>query len=76
MNRIDKFFGVNNEAKVRFLDGDFEVLTPGDFVRCAVSGQQIPLADLKYWNVEMQEAYANADIALRRHLEIKARDGK
>ena len=76
MNRIDKFFGVSNEAKVRFLDGDFEVLTPGDFVRCAVTGQQIPMAELKYWNVDIQEAYATAEIALRRYLEINRRDGR
>lgn len=73
MNRIDKFFGLKNEAKVRYLDGEFEVLSPGDFVRCAVSGQQIPLADLKYWNVEAQEPYASAEISLKRFLELRKR---
>ena len=28
MNRIDKFFGLKNEAKVRYLDGEFEVVSP------------------------------------------------
>lgn len=73
MNRIDKFFGVRNEAKVRYLDGEFEVLSPGDFVRCGVTGQQIPLTDLKYWNVEAQEAYANAEVSLKRYLELRQR---
>lgn len=73
MNRIDKFFGVRNEAKVRYLDGEFEVLSPGDFVRCAVTGQQIALTDLKYWNVEAQEAYANAEVSLKRYLEMRKR---
>lgn len=73
MNRIDKFFGLRNEAKVRYLDGEFEVLSPGDFVRCAVSGQQIPLADLKYWSVDAQEPYANAEVSLKRFLELRAR---
>ncbi len=73
MNRIDKFFGLRNEAKVRYLDGEFEVLSPGDFVRCAVSGQQIPLTDLKYWNVDAQEPYANAEVSLKRFLELRAR---
>jgi hypothetical protein len=73
MNRIDKFFGLKNEAKVRYLDGEFEVLSPGDFVRCAVSGQQIPLADLKYWSVDAQEPYANAEVSLKRFLELRAR---
>lgn len=73
MNRIDKFFGLRNEAKVRYLDGEFEVLSPGDFVRCAVTGQSIPLADLKYWNVEAQEPYATAEASLKRYLELKAK---
>ena len=47
MNRIEKFFGVRNEAKLRFLDGEFEVLSPGEFVRCAVTGEPIALADLR-----------------------------
>lgn len=69
MNRIEKFFGLKSEAKVRFLDGDFEVLAPGDFVRCAVTGQPIALPDLKYWSVDAQEAYATAEASLQRYLE-------
>lgn len=69
MNRIEKFFGLRQEAKVRFLDGEFEVVSPGDFVRCAVSGQAIPLADLRYWSVDTQEAYASAEVSLKRYLE-------
>lgn len=69
MNRIEKFFGLKNEAKVRFLDGEFEVLTPGDFVRCAVTGQPVTLADLKYWSVDAQEAYVSADVSFKRYLE-------
>ena len=70
MNRIEKFFGLKSEAKVRYLDGEFEVMAPGDFVKCAVTGQPIALPDLKYWSVGAQEAYASADIALQRHLEM------
>jgi hypothetical protein len=69
MNRIEKFFGLKSEAKVRFLDGDFEVLAPGDFVKCAVTGQPIALPDLKYWSVDAQEAYATADASLKRYLD-------
>ncbi|MGL4396167.1 MAG: DUF2093 domain-containing protein, partial [Hyphomicrobium sp.] len=57
MNRIDKLFGMRNEAKLRYLDGEFEVLSPGEFVRCAVTGKQIVIADLKYWSVAAQEPY-------------------
>ena len=69
MNRIEKFFGLKSEAKVRYLDGEFEVMAPGDFVKCAVTGQPIALPDLKYWSVDAQEVYASADISLKRYLE-------
>jgi hypothetical protein len=42
----------------------------GDYVRCAVSGRPIRLDELKYWNVARQEAYASAELALKRHLEV------
>ena len=75
MNRFDRFFGLKGEAKVRFLDGEFQVTTPGDFVRCAVSGEPIPLPDLRYWSVELQEAYASADISLKRVVDRKRQGG-
>jgi hypothetical protein len=75
MNRFDRFFGSKGEARVRFGDGEFQVVSPGEFVRCAVSGAQIALADLRYWNVDRQEAYASADIALRRAIELQQRRG-
>ena len=42
---------------------------PGEFVRCAVTGEPIQLPDLRYWSVELQEAYSSAEISLRRYLE-------
>jgi hypothetical protein len=74
MNRIEKFFGVRNEAKLRYLDGEFEVLSPGEYVRCAVTGTPISLPDLRYWSVDAQEAYASAEISLQRYLELHAPD--
>jgi hypothetical protein len=71
MNRIEKFFGLKNEAQVRYLDGEFEVVTPGEFVRCAVTGQRIPLGDLRYWSVDAQEPYATAAISVQRYLELR-----
>ncbi len=73
MNRIEKFFGVRNEAKLRYLDGEFEVLSPGEYVRCAVTGEPIALADLRYWSVDAQEAYASAAISVQRYLDLRAR---
>jgi hypothetical protein len=39
----------------------------GYFVHCAVSDEEIPLANLKYWNVDRQEPYKNAAAALSRY---------
>ena len=46
-------------ATLHYGDGEFAVLSAGAFVRCAVSGAAIPLAALRYWSVERQEAYAS-----------------
>jgi hypothetical protein len=70
MNRFEKFFGLKGEAQVRYLDGEFQVVSQGDFVRCAVTGQTIMLPDLRYWSVELQEAYVDADASLKRYLEV------
>lgn len=73
MNKFDKFFGIRPEAKVRYLDGEFQVIAPGDYVRCAVTGDPIPLADLRYWSVDLQEAYATAEASLQRYLQSRRR---
>ncbi len=66
MNRIERH-GHGGLARLRYLDGDFQVLTPGSFVRCAVTGIDIPLDELKYWSVERQEPYVDAASSLSRH---------
>ena len=58
------------EARLRYLDGDFQVASPGSFVRCAVTGETIPLDELRYWSVQRQEAYASAVISLKREIEF------
>ncbi len=57
------------EARIRYLDGDFQVTSPGAFVRCAVTGDVIPLDELRYWNVARQEPYLNASISLQREID-------
>ncbi len=59
---------VGGEAKLKYLDGDFEVMMPGAFVLCAVTGKEIALDDLRYWSVDRQEAYADADVSLQAEL--------
>lgn len=56
--------GAPGEAKLKYLDADFEVIKPGRFVTCAASGRKIPLEDLRYWCVDKQEAYFDAEIAV------------
>lgn len=60
-----------SEAKVEYLDGDFRVVGPGTFVRCAVTGTPIPLDELKYWSVDLQEAYASPEAVMTRHRSAK-----
>ena len=57
------------EAKIRYLDADLELLSPGDYVMCAVTGRKIPLAALRYWSVDRQEAYVDAAAAASRMAE-------
>ncbi len=45
------------KAKLIFKHNSFEIVEEGDYVLCAVSGKEIMLKDLHYWNVELQEAY-------------------
>ena len=66
MNRLENRFGLKGEAKIKYLSGEFQVLEPGDFVTCAVSGKPIPLDQLRYWNVELQEPYSSAELAFER----------
>jgi len=57
----------HGEAKLQYLDGDFRVISPGSYVRCAVTDARIPLDELKYWSVDLQEAYALPTAVLQRH---------
>lgn len=70
MTRNDQAFGIRSEARLKYEDGKYTVLLKGDFVRCAITRAPIPLADLRYWDVPRQEAYATAAIGLARHREL------
>jgi len=45
------------KAKLVYKHNSFDIVEEGSFVVCAVSGKEIPLDKLNYWNVELQEAY-------------------
>ena len=67
-NVLNKFApSGHGEAQVQYLDGDFRVISPGTYVRCAVTDARIPLDELKYWSVDLQEAYAIPTAVLQRH---------
>jgi len=57
------FATAQKEARLRYLDGRFEVVVPGDYVLCAVTGRRIAMDELRYWDVVRQRAYADGDAA-------------
>jgi hypothetical protein len=57
MNQFERDIG-GRPAVLQYLDGEYRVLTPGTYVVCAVTGVKIPLEALRYWSVDLQEAYA------------------
>ena len=63
MNKFERGIG---EALVEYLDSNLKVVQPGAYVRCAVTGQAIPLDELRYWSVERQEAYSSPEAVLKR----------
>lgn len=59
------------QAVIRFLDGDFEIIRPGTHVICAFTGDAIALEDLRYWSVDRQEAYRDAEASYHAFLRYQ-----
>jgi len=57
--------GSGKAARVHYLAGTFRLLSEGDHVVCAVTGARIPLHELRYWSVERQEPYIDAESSLK-----------
>ena len=74
MNKFDPSSGLPGLAKLIYGDGEFRVVEAGAFVICAVTGQKIPLDDLRYWDVDLQEAYVSPEAVLRRRQELKSKE--
>ena len=64
MNKMDRRVPQPGEAVLDYGDAEFRILRPGAYVRCAVTGERIELADLRYWSVELQEAYATTEVSI------------
>ena len=58
---------VKKKAKLIFKHNYFEIVEEGDYVLCAISGKEINLQDLSYWNVDLQEAYFSPIEAKKRY---------
>ncbi len=54
------------KAKLIYKHNSFEIIEEGEYVLCAVSGKEIMLQNLNYWNVDLQEAYFSAKEADQR----------
>ena len=59
------------KAKLKYKPNTFEIIEEGDFVLCAISKKKIPLQELNYWNVDLQEAYFSTKEVKIRFEEIK-----
>jgi hypothetical protein len=76
MSSFDHVLPARHEAKLRYDHNSFEIVRAGDFVRCALTGEPIPLQNLRYWNVPLQEAYKDAATSLKRYLELNNLDAR
>ena len=63
--------GGGKAARIHYLPERSACSSDGDHVVCAVTGAHIPLHELKYWSVERQEPYVDAEASL--HAEQRAR---
>jgi hypothetical protein len=66
MNRHEPPLLGGQEAVLDYGDGEFVVIRQGQFVRCAVTGMRIPLEELRYWSVDLNEPYASPEAVLQR----------
>ena len=73
MNRHERTPQPAGEAEVEYLDGEYRVRKPGAYVRCAVTGEPIMLPDLRYWSVDLQEAYLSPDASMQRYRQMRRR---
>ena len=59
------------KAKLIFKHNYFEIIEEGDYVLCAITGKEILLKNLNYWNVELQEAYLSPKEVNERFQNLK-----
>ena len=62
------------KAKLHYKNNSYDIIEEGNFVICAISGKEIPLKDLNYWNVDLQEAYYSTLEVNKRFKSLKDED--
>tara|TARA_B100000579_G_scaffold147184_1_gene119424 strand:+ start:402 stop:602 length:201 start_codon:yes stop_codon:yes gene_type:complete len=62
------------KAKLQYNHNSYDVIEEGNFVVCAISGKEIPLEHLNYWNVELQEAYFSPLEVNERYKKLKSKN--
>tara|TARA_B100001175_G_scaffold220845_1_gene187975 strand:- start:619 stop:819 length:201 start_codon:yes stop_codon:yes gene_type:complete len=62
------------KAKLQYKHNSFDIIEEGNFVLCAISGKEIPLENLNYWNVELQEAYFSPLEVNESYKKLKKKD--
>ncbi|MGD9811418.1 MAG: DUF2093 domain-containing protein [Sphingobium sp.] len=67
--------GKDQPARLHYMPYSFRVVAPGDFVVCAATGQKILLDDLRYWSIERQEPYVDAEASTQAELKWRKERG-
>ena len=57
IDQIKELINLNKNQEAIDTINNFKIIEKGDYVICAVSGREISLENLNYWNVDLQEAY-------------------
>ena len=73
LNRTDRSSPMPGEAEVKYLDGDFRVRAARRLRALCGDRRADPLEELRYWSVDLQEAYASPETVLQRHAATYAR---
>lgn len=68
MNQFEK----SDIAKIRYLDADYQIIVQGSHVICAITGNKIPVDELKYWSVSRQEAYSDVQASYAAEIQNMA----
>ena len=63
------------EAQMQYFDGHYKMVVAGAYVICAATERKIPVEILRYWSVDLQEAYYDAEASHARVKQLAAGDG-